>query len=261
MQTQSIHPLLTPEANRPFLFSGGSVGCLLIHGFTGTPNEMRGLGRFLADEGHTVLGVRLFAHSTDPRDMQRAAWRDWAASVEDGYWMLREAVREVVVLGLSMGGALALELAARLPVAGVVAMSTPAGLPKDWRLNFIRPLAVVKPYIGKGPPDWVDESVAADHFDYPEYPVRAIGELKALLAEVRHALPRVKVPTLVMHSRTDGGVPPENAQVIFAGLGAAERELLWIERSGHVLTEDAEHLRVWRACADWVHRVTRSRVS
>jgi carboxylesterase len=260
METQSIHPLLTPEANRPFLISGGPVGCLLIHGFTGTPNEMRGLGSYLAGEGHTVLGVRLFAHSIDPRDMQRAAWRDWAASAEDGYWMLRDAAREVVVLGLSMGGALALELASRLPVAGVVAMSTPADLPEDWRLNFTRLLALVMPYIGKGPPDWIDVTVATSHFDYPEYPVRAIGELKALLAEVRRSLPRVKVPTLVMHSRTDDGVPPENAEVIFAGLGAAERELLWIERSGHVLTEDIEHRRVWRACADWVHRVTRSRL-
>jgi carboxylesterase len=175
--------------------------------------------------------------------------------------MLRQAAREVVVLGLSMGGALALELASRLPVAGVVAMSTPADLPKDWRLNFLRPLSLVLPYIGKGPPDWIDETVAAGHFDYPEYPVRAIRELRALLAEVRRALPQVTAPTLVMHSRTDGGVAPENAEAILAGLGAAERELLWIERSGHVVTEDAEHLRVWRACADWVFRVTRSRGS
>ncbi|OGO47171.1 MAG: hypothetical protein A2Z30_01775 [Chloroflexi bacterium RBG_16_64_43] len=261
MENQSIHPLLTPEANRPFLFSGGSVGCLLIHGFTGTPNEMRGLGRFLADEGHTVLGVRLFAHSIEPRDMMRAAWHDWAASVEDGYWMLREAGREVVVLGLSMGGALALELAARLPLAGVVAMAAPAAMPKDWRLNFTRQISLVIPYVDKGPSDWVDPSVAAHHVDYPRYPVRSTGELRQLIAHMYEALPRVTAPTLIIHSRTDGGVAPENAQVIFDRLGAAERELLWIERSGHVLTEDAEHLRVWRACADWVHRVTRSRVS
>jgi carboxylesterase len=258
MPSTAPQPLLTPEANRPFLFSGGPVGCLLVHGFTGTPNEMRGLGRYLADEGHTVLGVRLFAHSLDPRDMMRAAWRDWAASVEDGYWMLREAGRDVVVLGLSMGGVLALELASRLPVAGVVAMSTPTSLPKDWRVNFTRQLSLIMPYVDKGPSDWVDPAVEATHVDYPRYPVRAIGELRALLAELQRALPHVTAPTLVIHSRTDGGVAPENAEAVFAALGAAQRELLWIERSGHVVTEDIDHMHVWRACADWVHRVTRS---
>jgi carboxylesterase len=258
MPSTAPQPLLTPEANRPFLFSGGPVGCLLVHGFTGTPNEMRGLGRYLADEGHTVLGVRLFAHSLDPRDMMRAVWRDWAASVEDGYWMLREAGREVVVLGLSMGGVLALELASRLPVAGVVAMSTPASLPKDWRVNFTRQLSLIMPYVDKGPSDWVDPAVEATHVDYPRYPVRAIGELRGLLAELQRALPQVQAPTLVIHSRTDGGVAPENAEAVFAALGAAQRELLWIERSGHVVTEDIDHMHVWRASADWVHRVTRS---
>jgi len=258
MPSTAPQPLLTPEANRPFLFSGGPVGCLLVHGFTGTPNEMRGLGRHLADEGHTVLGVRLFAHSIEPRDMMRAAWHDWAASVEDGYWMLREAGREVVVLGLSMGGVLALELASRLPLAGVVAMSAPAALPKDWRINFTRPLSLVIPYVGKGPSDWVDSSVAAQHAEYPLYPVRAVSELRQLVAHMYAALPQVTAPTLVIHSRTDGGVAPENAEAVFAALGTAQRELLWIERSGHVVTEDIDHMRVWRACADWVHRVTRS---
>jgi carboxylesterase len=117
------------------------------------------------------------------------------------------------------------------------------------------------PYIGKGPPDWVDPSVDARHVDYPRYPVRAIGELRQLVRHAYAALPQVTAPTLVIHSRTDGGVAPENAQVVFDRLGAAERELLWIERSGHVITEDVDHLRVWRACADWVHRVTWSRAT
>jgi carboxylesterase len=60
----------------PFFYKGGTTGCLLVHGFTGTPDEMRPLGKHLSDNGFTALGIRLFAHSTKPADMTRARWQD-----------------------------------------------------------------------------------------------------------------------------------------------------------------------------------------
>src|SRR3974377_2317290 len=81
----------TPPAE-PFFFPGGPTGCLLVHGFTGAPKEMRWLGEYLAGQGHTVLGVRLAAHATRPEDMHRASWQDWVASVEDGWNLLCSAI-------------------------------------------------------------------------------------------------------------------------------------------------------------------------
>ena len=80
---------LTMQTAEPFFISGGKTGCLLIHGFTGTPKEMRMLGDFLAAEGYTVLAPRLFGHATAPADMARARWADWVASVEDGMNLLK----------------------------------------------------------------------------------------------------------------------------------------------------------------------------
>jgi carboxylesterase len=113
------------EGGEPFFFPGGQTGCLLLHGFTGAPKEMRLLGEHLADQGYTVLGPRLFGHATIKKDMLRARWRDWVASSLDGYYLLRGACTKIVVMGLSMGGALTLYLGARYPVDGLVAMSTP----------------------------------------------------------------------------------------------------------------------------------------
>ena len=72
--------LLIPTAE-PFLFPRGPVGVLLIHGFTGTPKEMRWMGEYLANQGFTTLGIRLVGHATDPQDMLRVRWRDWASDV------------------------------------------------------------------------------------------------------------------------------------------------------------------------------------
>ena len=128
------YPRIIPTAE-PFLFPGDRTGCLLVHGFTGTPKEMRWLGEHLARQGRTVLGVRLAGHATQPKDMLHIRWPDWVASVEDGWNMLSCCTDRVVVMGLSMGGVLSLLFAAHYPVAGVVAMSTPYHLPPDPRLS------------------------------------------------------------------------------------------------------------------------------
>ncbi|NIV34797.1 MAG: alpha/beta fold hydrolase, partial [Anaerolineae bacterium] len=86
---------------------------MLLHGFTGTPHGMRQLGEYLAGQGYTVHGPRLFGHATQEGDLVRARFHDWMASAEDGYYLLRPNTEHLFVLGLSMGGALALLLAAR----------------------------------------------------------------------------------------------------------------------------------------------------
>src|SRR4030042_6331366 len=100
------------ETAEPFLSLGDETGILLVHGFTGTPKEMRSMGEFFADQGKTVLGIRLPGHATQPEDMRGKRWQDWVQAVEDGYHLLRCAGRQVFVMGLSMGGILTLGTAA-----------------------------------------------------------------------------------------------------------------------------------------------------
>src|SRR5438067_848466 len=97
----------------PFYYKGDRVGCLLIHGFTGTPNELRWLGEQLAGDGRTVLGVRLAGHGTSEADMNHTRWSDWYQSALDGYRQLRAECERVIVGGLSMRGMLSALLAAR----------------------------------------------------------------------------------------------------------------------------------------------------
>src|SRR5689334_2690073 len=88
----------------PFFFPGSDVGCLLVHGFTGAPKEMRKMGEYLHAQGFSVLGVRLAGHATRPEDMIRNNYADWLASVEDGFDLLSGAAQHIYLMGLSMGG-------------------------------------------------------------------------------------------------------------------------------------------------------------
>lgn len=244
----------------PFLFPGNRTGCLLIHGFTGTPFEMRELGEYLAKKGYTVLAPRLFAHATSQEDLQRARWNDWIASVEDGYDLLRGACDRIVPIGLSMGGVLTVIAAARFEVAGAVLMSTPYH-PPDPRM---RPLHAVAPFLSlfwrynpKGPGDWQDPQAAATHLEYPAHSVRGAAELYGLLLEAQRAVPQIQCPVLIVQSRQDASVPWKDAEVIYERLGSRDKHLLPLDRSGHVVTRDAERQRVFQAIAAFVHRVSR----
>ncbi len=244
----------------PFFFPGDRTGCLLIHGFTGAPKEMRWMGEYLADKGFSVLGVRLAGHATRPEDMIRANWTDWTVSVEDGYHLLRGAVDRIYLVGLSMGGVLSLLMSTQLDVKGVVAISTPYQLPHDWRLNFTEWLGKIQPYLPKNnlPPDagWFDPEAWKDHVSYPKNPVRSIGELNKLMAAMRAALPQVRVPVLLIHSKDDEYVLPENLERVYAELvNAPDKTKLYLTGSGHVVTRDAARYQAFEAAYNFVCRV------
>lgn len=239
------------EGSEPFFLPGGPVGCLLIHGFTGTPYEMRGLGRRLADEGYTVLGARLAHHGTSAADMNRSRWWDWYYSALDGWHLLNGACREVFVIGLSMGGVTALLLAANNPVAGVVAMSTP-GIYREKQkdLRIARYLWRLRPLVNKAKSESEDESWPS----YKKHPVRAAGELGRYLKALRNSLPDVTAPALLMHAVGDVSVLPENLDYIYDRIGSVDKRKIWIERGGHVMTEDIDKEKVYQEVIDFLRK-------
>ena len=246
----------------PFFLLGdrSKPACLLIHGFTGAPKEMRWMGEYLNERGLTCLAVRLTGHGTDPEDMIRSHWTDWTASVEDGYHLLRGVSDNIFLVGLSMGGVLALLMSTRLENKGVVAMSTPYKLPDDPRLRHIDWISKIVAYMPKSDEEpgasWFDKEAWKGHISYPENPVRSIGELNKLLGEMRGVLPRINVPVLLMHSKDDRYVLPENMEMIYADLkNASDKTKLYITGSGHVVTRDAARHHVFESALEFIQRV------
>jgi carboxylesterase len=247
----------------PFFFPGDSSkpACLLIHGFTGTPKEMRWMGEYLRRQGYTCLGVRLAGHATHPEDMIRSRWTDWAASVEDGYHLLCGINQDIFLIGLSMGANLSLLLSTQLKVKGVIAMSTPSRLPSDYPIWLIQLMSLFiksRPKTNEPPGSgWFDKEAYQDHIAYPQNPVRAAAELKKLIREMHKALPKVNAPVLLMHSKDERYVLPDNTETIYARLvNASDKRKVYITGSGHVLPRDASRELVFNTAVEFIQRVS-----
>lgn len=219
------------------------------------------MGEYLSGQGFTSLGIRLTGHATRPEDMIRSRYQDWMASVEDGYHLLAGLCDTIFLIGLSMGGILALEMGTRLKVAGVFAMSTPVRLPEDPRLKIIKQLSLIYKFMPKNrpgePPDqgWFDKQAFSTHKSYPINPVRSIAELKALMAIMREDLPSLKVPVFLVHSRNDDYVVQGSMQWIYDHVGSQDKHMLWVEGSGHVIPREPARQQVFKAAADFINRV------
>ena len=239
----------------PFFLPGNKTGCLLIHGFTGAPKEMLWMGKFLNKKGYTVLGIRLAGHATQLSDLMRTRWWDWQASVEDGLYLLKGYCNKIITIGLSMGGDLSLLAAATYSIDGAIAMSSLYSLPKDWRLIFARQLSFFVPTAKKGENDMKNIEAAKQHVSYPTYPIRSVAELNDLLKEVQQLLPQIKIPVLLVHSKSDRAVNIENIEKIYEHIGSKAKAKLILEKSSHVITEDIEREKVYNAALNFIRKV------
>jgi len=241
---------IIPE-NEPFFLPGGTTGCLLLHGFTAMPKEMRPLGAYLVKKGFTVLGVRLAGHATHPNDLKHTRWTDWLDNVEDGLALLSKTCKQRVLIGQSLGGMIALIAAARYDISGVVGLSTPYGSSVGKRLLDQLQL-LVQPTIHKPvkrcPPDHpLYQRRELDYPSYPEFPVRILTELDLLAIAMVAELPHVRVPALLIHSREDHSVPFACMQSIYDHLGSLHKEMLPMDGMDHSLVLDPQRQVVFMA--------------
>ena len=227
-----------------FLEGINNKGILLIHGYTGTPAEMRLLGDHLHQEGYTVLGVLLPGHGTKPEDLNETQWQDWYAAVEDAFKRLKEHCSEIMVAGLSMGGLLAIKAAAELPVSKVAILAAPIYV-QDKRVPFLPLLRHFIKYLTKRQRCYF----SADKYNlaYNVMPVKPLGSLFALVKLCKEKfLEKIVAPCIVLQSEIEHTVNPKSAQYIYDNISSEEKKLVWYKNSGHILTLDVEREAVFK---------------
>ncbi|PZP39865.1 MAG: hypothetical protein DI585_02820 [Pseudomonas fluorescens] len=220
-------------------------GVVLVHGFATSPGELRTYADHLRELGHTVLAVRLPGHGTSPLDLETRTREEWIASVREGYEIMAALTDEVVMIGFSTGGALALKLAAearlnQMPKLVRVASVAAPMLVQDSNMNLL-PVGMMLRAVLKRIPGLKDALRFYDYERdtsaavYPRVPVTALNELRLTIREMRKALPKVTLPVLLVQGLLDHTVQPRGASMMFRLLSSTDKTLRWIAGGPHAL--------------------------
>ena len=261
-----------------FLLRGGRAGVLLIHGLTGTPAEMRFVGKGLNRAGFTVYGMQLAGHCGSEADLLKTGWRDWLRSVVEGADSLRREVDHLFVGGLSMGAVLALQLAIERPqwvdglgLYGSTFFYDGWTIPRMARLSFLLPLVCGlglfrrRNFMESFPYGIKDERIRmriagamlggqSDAAGLPGNPWPSLAEFHKLAWRVRPRLREVRAPCLIMHAADDDIASVRNARLIERRV-TGPTETVLLNDSYHMITVDGERDQVIARSADFFTRI------
>ena len=225
----------------PFDLGSGDLGVLLIHGFCGTPPEMRDLGEHLAAAGFRVHGALLPGHGATPEELERTGWQDWLAGAQADLDALKRECRVVFCAGQSMGGTLSLLLAARNPdVSAIATCAALVDLGRSTALQIQLGRRVLRwHYPDRNSVDLWNRDAVQRLRSYNRRSMKSHVDLLQLYRLARRSLPDIHQPALVLHGRRDGTVPHGNAEIIRRGIGESAT-VRYFDRSGHAMSIDID---------------------
>ena len=256
-----------------FCFEGSrEKGVLLIHGLTGAPIEMHFVGKVLNRLGFTVYAPKLAGHCQDVKALTATKYEAWIDSLRQPLDRLKSEVRHVYTAGICVGGAIGLMLAHQ--EQGKIAKSviySPTLRYDGWAqrtwgriaMRFIEPLSQIKSLqhvaFEERPPYGIkDERMrrflregANRKGILPVFPGLALYENFRLNRALTAALPRMTVPTLLIHAREDDISHPRNARKVKA-LHGGPCQLHYLQDSYHLIHVDRERDRVAELTAEFL---------
>ena len=235
---------VTIPGAEPSFLPGGEAAFLMLHGWGASAESLRFLAEGVAAAGYAVLAPTLPGHGTTPIQMMATGPLDWIAAAREALHLLGGYFERIYVLGVSMGGALTLQLASleRAALSGIITVNAP--------IFFNRPPFATE--LMSGPPDGMLPAWSGPDFvgptvseiTYPERSRKSGIDLMAMAALAREALPLIAAPLLVIQSVHDHIVPKANGDEILARAGSSRKSVTWLEQSYHMSQLDLDRDQV-----------------
>lgn len=235
--------------NQPFFFEGtNKKGVLLVHGWTTTPYELRRLGKYLNDNGYTVMSPMLRGHGTVPKDLEGIKWTDWMADLEKAYRELKNKCDTVYLIGTSIGSNLSIIFASqKSEVAGLVLMAAPYEIRKEKFVEVVgKFLSKIKKYNRKFyPPTFGVSTTITRLISYKTYPIKNALEVLDLIKKSRDMLPQISQPCYIIQSSSDHIVTKKSLEKIYEKIGSKVKAKKYIHRAYHTFISDIKNEHVF----------------
>jgi carboxylesterase len=237
------------------------LGALLLHGFSGIPAGLGHLPQHIETLGLPYRAPILRGHGqATPNALLGVKWTDWIADAEGAMFEILQEADRVTLIGHSMGGMIVLFLAAehqhKIDSIIVSGSSTSGNSPfsPGGRLNFLAPLIPLVKKRYDLLPLYADPACTRTDTGYPWVPTVVWLQVFALMKATDRCLSRVSVPTLILHSKQDSVIRPQDAQRLYDSIAtpAGQKQLVWFEKTDHVMFLDCEEQAVNQALVDYL---------
>ncbi len=239
MTSQKVMP-----GAEPFFYKRGKVGCLLCHGYTGTPDEVHNIGKYLASKEVTTIAPLLPGHGTTINDLIDKTVEDWYAEYCHAFDKLKEYCDEFFVCGHSLGGALTIRLAQEHQVNGIITLATPIKL----RLLHRMFLPIVAPFTKKAVMQKSrKERIYQTKYKilcYDAYPFAPANTFRKMLNNTSSKLGLINQPILILQGSLDDKWLRNSAKKIYKGVASKDKQLVYMEQSTHALTHESEKEKI-----------------
>lgn len=226
------------EKAQPIAYETGENLVILVHGFTGSPDDMRELANYLSARNYAVRAVRLAGHGTiDWQNLKKYSYYDWWKSLEDEVKNAAGKYRKVYLIGYSFGGNLSLDLAARYPhiIKGVISLGVSVYMRRELLIRTMLPIYHLlfkhyrKAYVKKST---LSEYLATG--SYQHIPTKSIYDFYHFVdLYTKRELHKVTVPALIVHSRDDAVTHPTSSSFVYNNISSAVKELLLLDDVNH----------------------------
>lgn len=229
----------------PFFWPKGEVAVLCLHGFTATTVEVRKIATFLSQQGFTTCAPLLPGHGTSPTEMNKTGWKDWLGTAESSLVDLMKNYQKIFILGESMGGLLALHLAAKYPtLLGALVFAPAIKIPRLWMSKFLWPF---KSSMDKGKPN---DSIPQQ--SYRVFPLKAASSLYDFQRIVRKELPAVTLPVIIFQGKMDDTVDPMGSVCAYERIASEDKEFVLLDQSAHIILLDSQLPQVQLTCQEFI---------
>jgi len=266
-----------------FFLKGGPKAVLLIHGITGTPSEMRYLGKALNKAGYTVFCNTLPRHCDTLNELKKVTWEEICDVCAQDLKMLKEQCSQVFVGGLSMGALVAIHLAYKYPqdVTGIIALA-PTLFYDGWALhkgkiflNLVWPFPFIRNWLNirEGWPyglkdeelRWSIERFYKNAnsrefskkvllFGSPFFPAACLYQHRRFTEVVKKEMPLVNKPILIVHAEEDDMVSSKNAHYVLEHIGSTDKSLKMLDDSYHMIVIDKQKDKVAQEVTEFLNR-------
>lgn len=229
---------------KPFFYKKGKVGCLLCHGYTGTPDEVHNIGKYLADKGITTIAPLLPGHGTTIKELIPKTADDWYAEYCYAFNWLKEHCDEFFVCGHSMGGALTIRFAIEHQVNGIITLATPIKLIFVHRVFLTIAASIFKNAVHKKSKSEKQDQEKHTILSYDGYPIGPANSLRKLLKNNMKKLGSISNPILILQGSLDDKWIRKSAKTIFEKVSSKDKELVFLKNSSHSLTHESEREKI-----------------